>query len=193
MINIWLALYVIFSLVAGIGGVTYFMRTDRTVAALLYFIGVLTILILFGIRWFEGTSGVFNPTTVQWPPYINTCPDYLTYYQRTKSDGTKQDTCIDRVGVSRNGQLQPFPADGNVNPNNDAYFFPLATNSSDASAKLQELCQRTIQYGLTWEGVTDGESCFTPGGNPNGTVPSGGSSANGSTCLISTPTIISNL
>ena len=191
MINIWLALYIIFALIIGIGGITYFMRTDRNIAALIYFVGVLAILILFGIRWFEGTSGVFNPKQTQWPPYVNTCPDYLTYYQRIKSDGTKQDTCIDRVGVSRNGQLQPFPTSGDVNPNNDAYFFPLATTSSDPTGKLQELCKRTIQYGLTWEGVTDGESCFTPDGSSTG-VPSGasGSGSGSSNCLVSIPSSI---
>lgn len=162
MPNMWMIIYIIGALAVGLTGLTYFLSNRQYVAAILFFIGSLSILIMFGMSWFEGDAAVFSEKPKQWPPYINTCPDYLTYYKRTKA-GQKLDTCVDRIGVSKNNKLRLFPADGNVDQNNDDYFFPLATTNSDASKKIAELCARTVDYGLTWEGVTDGESCFTPG------------------------------
>ena len=161
--NIYLVIFVIVSIIVGGFGSYTFFSDQRAIAGGIFFIGAILTFVFFGMRWFGPAGSPLNPTPVQWPPYINTCPDYLTYFKRTKADGTTSDTCIDRIGVSKNAQLQVFPA-SNPNQDNDAYFFPLSTSSNDSSAQRQELCQRTIQYGLTWEGVTDGESCFTPGG-----------------------------
>lgn len=162
MPNMWMIIYIIAALAVGLMGLTYFLSNRQYIAAILFFIGALTLMILFGMSWFEGDNSVFSDKPKQWPPYINTCPDYLTYFKRTKA-GQKIDTCVDRIGVSKNNKLTLFPADGNVDQNNDAFFYPLATTNSDANKKIAELCARTVEYGLTWEGVTDGESCFTPG------------------------------
>jgi hypothetical protein len=171
--DIYLILYCIYAILIGIFGTAYLFRSKRTTSAILFLIGALFIFIFFGNRWFGQGGDIFHQTPGSWPPYINTCPDYLTYYKRVKSNGESSDTCIDRIGVSKNSSLQVFPSDStNANPDNDAYFFPLATQSSDPSQKRLELCNRTLQYGLTWEGICDGESCLNPipssGGNSGG-------------------------
>jgi hypothetical protein len=46
-------------------------------------------------------------------------------------------------------------------PPEDKYYFSLITSSQDATAKNQELCTRAIEKGLSWEGITNGESCYS--------------------------------
>ena len=55
-----------------------------------------------------------------------------------------------RIFVSRSS----FPT-----PASDEYYFSLTTTSSDPESKNNELCQRAMSMGLTWEGVTNGEGC----------------------------------
>ena len=175
MFNIALGIYIIFSILVGIGGLMFFIRSQRMVGAIVYFLGALGIFILFGIRWFDSSSSTFNKTPVQWPPVINSCPDFLTYYRRTKSNGTTSDACVDRIGVSRNGSLQVFPKNGDVNTDNDAYFFPLPSGGVSSKKDREEMCKQAIQYGLTWEGITDGQSCISSDGTTKTSSDSGSS------------------
>jgi hypothetical protein len=72
---------------------------------------------------------------------------------------------VDTTGVSRNPvMLKRFPQSGPVDQEDDSYFFSLATSKSDTASRNREWCQRAIQYGLTWEGITNGESCILPNG-----------------------------
>ena len=149
-----------------------------TLGAGLYAVGAGFLLVTYGLRWFAGDKSILSNATVPWPPVMNTCPDFLTYYKRQKEDGSTEDACIDTIGVSRNAAvLRRFPTSGS--PNEDIYFFSLKTTSSETAAKNQELCQRAIRYGLTWEGITNGESCILPDGKKGS--PSSGSGS-GSSC-----------
>lgn len=178
MFNIYLGIFIVLGLAVTLGGTIKLTGDGSTLGAILFFIGAAFVFVTFGMKWFSKGS-MFSETPVSWPPTINTCPDYLTYYGRQMQDGTKQDSCIDQIGVSRNGSLKVFPKDGSV-PATDEYYFSLTTKSSDPAAKNQELCQRAITMGLTWEGITNGESCLTPSGPvaPGG----GGSGAGGGSC-----------
>ena len=81
----------------------------------------------------------------------------------------KYDMCIDMVGVSRNGGITVFPANATSPPASDnPCYFPLATQSADPVKKRAELCQRAMTAGLTWEGITNGESCVTMDGQSTG-------------------------
>jgi len=177
--NIYEIIFIVISILIGGGGVAYFATQQQYVAAALFLIGSIAVLVSYGLRWF-GPAGSPTSTTVPWPPVINTCPDYLTYYKRTNG-GAVTDTCIDRVGVSRNGAITIWPSGGG-DPTNDAYFFTLK-KGEDRSA----LCGRVINAGLTWEGVTDGESCSSSGGGSTsssgsaGTITPSGSCPGGST------------
>lgn len=178
-----MAIFIVVSILTISGGTYKFFTAGRSVTALLYLIGTIVVFVLFGRRWFESSSP-FSKTPVAWPPVINACPDYLMFYKRTKTDGTVSDTCVDTIGVSKNGTLSIFPKSGDVNPDNDAYFFPLATASSDPSARNLELCERCLQYGLTWEGICNGESCIIP---DNGGGSGGGSGGGNCQPTVRTP------
>lgn len=164
MFNIYLGVYIVAAIAIITGGTYKLYGMNQGVASLLFLIGSITIFIVYGIRWFGAKNSLFSNTPVSWPPTINTCPDYLVYYGRKMEDGTVQDTCIDAIGVSKNGSLKIFPK-GGQSPTNADYYFSLATKSSDPAAKTAELCQRAITFGLTWEGITNGESCISPDGS----------------------------
>jgi hypothetical protein len=175
MFNIYLGLYIIAAIFTIAGGSYKIYDMNNHYGALLFFAGSLTAFIIYGLRWFAASNAIFSPTPGPWPPTINSCPDYLTAYTRKMPDGTTQSTCIDLLGVSKNGALKMFVEKGEP-PASDEYYFSLETKSTDAAGRNAELCQRTMTFGLTWEGITNGESCMSPDGSVN-TGGSGGSAA----------------
>jgi hypothetical protein len=85
------------------------------------------------------------------------CPDYLVYYKTA----TRRDTCVDLIGVNRSGgSLKSWTKeDANNPPQDSAKYFPYVYKPGMTGDKLRELCNAAMQYGLTWEGITNGESC----------------------------------
>lgn len=162
--NLYLILYGLIAFAVLLGGTSSLYGMGMTLGAGLYALGAGFLLVIYGLRWFAGEKSILSGATVQWPPVMNTCPDFLTYYKRKKSDGSSEECCIDTIGVSRNATMfQRFPSKGPA-PTEDKYFFSLKTTKSDTTGRNQELCQRSILYGLTWEGITNGESCILPDG-----------------------------
>lgn len=177
MFNIYLGIYIVAAIIIIAGGTFKLIGGGQTLGGILFLIGALIVFIVYGLKWFGKKGGLFSETPVSWPTTINTCPDYLVYYGRKMADGTTQDSCIDTIGVSKNGSIKVFPK--NVEPpTSDEYYFSLVTKSSDPAARKAELCQRTISAGLTWEGISNGESCITP----NGPVAPGGGGSGGGGC-----------
>jgi hypothetical protein len=174
MFNIYLGIYIVLAILIGAGGTFKLYGSGLTISAGLFCIAALIIFIVFGLKWFKKGS-MLSEAPVSWPPTINTCPDYLVYYGRSMPDGSKKDTCIDLIGISKNGSLKVFPKDGTP-PTTDEYYFSLTTNAVESTKRNQELCQRAIAMGLTWEGITNGESCITPAGP---VAPGGGSNGGG--------------
>jgi hypothetical protein len=170
--NIYEIIFVIAAILVGGGGTVYFGSAGQYIAALIFLVLSILSFVVFGLRWF-GPQGTLVQTTTTWPPALNTCPDYLTFYNRIKPNTTTPiPSCVDTLGVSVNNSLKVFPADGNVNTADDGYFFTLNPGETRAAT-----CARLVQYGLTWEGVYDGESCLAPGsGTPTGPGGSGGGS-----------------
>lgn len=161
-----LILYIFAAIVIGTYPTMLFFQSGRTIAAIVYVVLTLILCILFGLRWF--TYGGGNASTGQWPPIINACPDYLTYFKRpsiSAPSGTTP-TCIDMVGVSRNATLAKWRKEFSMEnpPEDDKYYFSLVTTSEDRNT---ELCVRSIAAGLTWEGITNGESCYKPAATVN--------------------------
>ena len=167
MFNIYMIMYIIAAFLVIGGGSYKITQQQQSVAALFFFIGSLTLFIIYGIRWFSQSGSLFSATPVSWPPVINTCPDYLTYYKRGA-----QDTCIDLIGIARCGGNQKCLKRYVKGTDDDAYFFDLTTKSSDGPSKKAELCKRSMEYGLTWEGITNGEACISSTGS---TSPNSGS------------------
>jgi hypothetical protein len=174
--NLYLIVFIVLAVATIIGGSSQLYSMSQTYGAVLFFIGSLTLFIIYGLRWF-GASPLFTPNPGSWPPIINTCPDYLTYYKRNVG-GVDKDTCIDMIGVSKDQTLlRPFPKDGSV-PDSDDYYFDISGFSSDAATKSNQMCQAALAKKLTWEGVTNGESCVTaaqPSGGSGGAGGTGGS------------------
>jgi len=176
MFNIELVIFIVVAVLIVLGGTYQLYSMQMGYGALLFFAGTLYVFILYGQRWF-GAKGLLSLPSGSWPPIINTCPDYLTYYQRTVN-GTKIDTCVDILGISKNAALTRFdPNQGDQN--DDTAFFTLTSTSTDATGKKTELCQRAIAMGLTWEGVTNGDGCVS---STDGSVTAPSVSAAGSSC-----------
>jgi len=166
--NITEVLFIIGSILLGVFGILHFFNNKQYTALVVYVPLLVWVLVIFGLRWF-GPNGEFKNTTVKWPPYVNTCPDFLVEYNRKDSNNKTVKACIDPTGVSKNGIPKVFPEGGS--PTSDAeYFFEL--NSTETRAAL---CTRLKTAGLTWEGIYDGQTCFSSdgsgagGGNTEGT------------------------
>ena len=170
--NFYLVAFVIAAILFSIFGPYNLVTSGQPIGAVIFFIGAILVFVFYGLRWFGPQGSPFDKSPGQWPPVINSCPDFLTYFKRTKPDGSTVDTCIDRIGVSRNNSLQVFPTGKNPTvPESDSYYFELKTTSQDPAAQRIELCQRTMQYGLTWEGVSDGETCYSSNGKGEAVIP----------------------
>ena len=161
--NVYEIIFIIAAILVGAGGAAYFATSGQYIAGLIFLVLAIVTFVVFGMRWF-GPQGQFANQTQTWPPALNTCPDYLTFFNRPgTAAGTP--TCIDVIGVSRNGALKKFPEDGAANPpTDDGFYFALKSGESRG-----DLCARIEQAGLTWEGIYDGESCLSQGtGQPTG-------------------------
>jgi hypothetical protein len=167
--DIKLVIYVIGCILILTWGTYQILQAFQMLGAVIYFVGALYVCIIYGIRWFNNASS----SGTAWPPVINTCPDYLTYYDR-QVNGKVEPSCIDTIGVSKKNRMSIFPKDGS-STSDERCFFSLVTTTNNKKA---ELCARANEAGLTWEGITNGESCVSNATNNAG---SSGSSGNG-TC-----------
>lgn len=159
--NIKLWIYIIVCIIILAFGTFKVYQNFQIMGAVLYFAGALYICIIYGNRWI-GTPTSNN----SWPPMINTCPDYLTYVERTEN-GVKVPKCIDTVGVSRKGfHMIPEGINPTAPGTDPKYFFDLTITTNN---KNKELCQRAISAGLTWEGITNGDGCISQNGTPSST------------------------
>jgi len=160
--------YILFSFVVGVGGTYQIIQLERPIAATLYLIGALLVLVFFGLRWFTGESfklGTMN--SERWPPVINLCPDFLTLYERTK-DGVKEKVCVDLIGIAPAGGIRKLISpEQTTGQNADAYIFNLFANLS-GKRRTDALCLECRNKKVTWEGIYDGSTCVVSGLAPGG-------------------------
>jgi hypothetical protein len=150
-----LVAYIFVAIVLEFSLLTTLLQSGRTIAGILGMLLVLGVLILFGMRWF-GTSST-SPYKGAWPPIINMCPDYLVYF---KNGGA--DTCVDLGGVNRsNGALKPWTKEDSPAqpPSDPTKYFSYIYKSGMSEVEITALCRAAMSAGLTWEGITNGESC----------------------------------
>jgi hypothetical protein len=160
-VNWYYVIYVIFSICLVAGGIfnLYPMGTPR---AVIYGVGAVLVCIFYGYRWFAAS---INNVNTNWPPTINTCPDYLTYV--AKLPGDNEYGCVDMLGVSSNGGLQKsLPSDiisgSNLASTNTAKVIPYSSQdviAAGSMAAVQAICSACSRAGVTWEGVWDGDVC----------------------------------
>lgn len=182
--NMKLFIYVIAAIVIEAGVVSYANSQGQYLLLAIFVPISLYIFIVYGIRWFSSDGPYKKTSTENWPPAINSCPDFLTSY--TVSAGTTKITgCVDRIGISSNGGFrkvessglptwtnpptQPITASTTDSNGAASYskfgFFPTQVMGETPAA----LCKRLADAGLTWEGVYDGQNCL----NSKGSVTSG--------------------
>lgn len=147
--------FVFLCIVFGLGTFSTLNGSGRTWSGILALVLFILIFVFFGLRWFQGNTNVFSYKG-SWPPIINMCPDYLVYFK----NGTT-DSCVDLVGVNDSkGKLQAWSTEDTANPPQDANkYFPFVYKPGMKPDELAALCQKAQEYGLTWEGITNGESC----------------------------------
>lgn len=149
-------LYVFICIVIGLGLFRFLTNSGRNWAAFLVLVLSILIFVFYGMRWFEGTQSTFRYSG-PWPPSINMCPDYLVYFN---NDG--KDTCVDVLGVTRTGStLKPWTRDDNPQnpPADPAKYFDAVYKPGMSMDDLQILCDAAKSAKLTWEGITNGDSC----------------------------------
>jgi hypothetical protein len=69
------------------------------------------------------------------------------------------------LGVSRTGGLKPWTKEDNPKnpPQDQEKYFMAVYKPGMSEDELQNLCNKAMTAGLTWEGITNGESCtFRP-------------------------------
>lgn len=148
--------YILLCIVVGLTLFTSLSNSGRFWSALIVLIVSILIFVFYGMRWFSGTTSRFNYSG-PWPPMINMCPDYLVYFKNGNID-----TCIDMLGVSRGmGTLKSWTKEDNPNnpPQDPQKYFTFVYKPGMSASDMKNLCNATMQAGLTWEGITNGESC----------------------------------
>lgn len=161
--NYYLLIYVLLCIVIGLGGTAFLVQTGRPIGGVAFLIGSILVFVFFGLRWFEyGIGNKFASST--WPPVINSCPDYLVYTTRTKNNA-EIGACVDPLGVSRGGLTRwtfgSNPPSGTSGSPGDEYYFDLDFNEIDPIKLAKKRCERVIEKRVTWDGVSDGDTCYT--------------------------------
>jgi hypothetical protein len=151
--------YILLCIVVGLTLFQKLNASGRTWSAILAVILFILIFVFYGMRWFgENPASIYKGV---WPPIINMCPDYLVYYKNAGKD-----TCVDMLGVNRSGGVLRSwtKEDSPQNPPADPEkYFNYVYKPGMTESQLKALCKATMDAGLTWEGITNGESCtFTP-------------------------------
>jgi hypothetical protein len=154
-------LYILLSIVIGIYGTLRVFQSERTLSAFLYLVGIILILVYFGIRWFQGsTFALGDNTPKQWPPVINSCPDFLTRFDVPGST-PRRTVCVDLIGVAGAGGIQKLTEPSQVF-NENFVFRGQYRGSATTQAQLSALCRECRTKRVTWEGIFDGVSCSVP-------------------------------
>lgn len=152
-----LILYILVSIALGVGGTYYIFQVDRALTSFMYLIGVIFVLVYFGLRWFAGDNlrlgGVKSNV---WPPVINLCPDFLTLTERGSGTAVEK-ICVDLIGVASGaGGIQKLTEPTQIN--NDNFVFKLHENLT-GPARRRKLCEECTSKRVTWEGLFDGVVC----------------------------------
>jgi hypothetical protein len=173
--NIKLFGYIVIALLIEIIAIVYGLKVPMFLALALFVPLSLYIFLVYGFQWF-GPDGPFSNKRVVWPPTLNSCPDFLISYPVTitvNNKATMLPGCIDTIGVStKPGSFPRATAGTPVNFTAPTTPVTAATAASYLSngwfaTKTGEttgaLCARLQTAGLTWEGVWDGNTCYSAG------------------------------
>jgi hypothetical protein len=146
--------YIFLSFVIASGGAYAISSTGRTIAAIIFFVGIIAIEAYFGVRWFQGDKERTDKINItSWPPSINLCPDFLSLI---KIDGVNY--CVDTIGIAADGGILKYMKDSSVEEKPQMFFNLFADKSGDE--RVKNLCTECQSKKVTWEGVWDGSTCL---------------------------------
>jgi hypothetical protein len=140
-----------------VGGITLILynRMEKPISSILFFMGGFLMIYFYWIKWFK-----IPEQHPGWPPSISPCPDFLTLVMVPNAVAGTPPTpvCVDYVGISSNGRFQKsMPSDPVTGlPNGSDKTFipnPPTSSSTSESTRLQLLCDKVRENGLTWTGV----------------------------------------
>ena len=111
-----------------------FMSERVVTCVLWFFFGFILIFVMYFVYFPLGDSDS------SWPPYISTCPDYLTVVSPS--------ACMDFVGLNSPllKKADPTNMPSPTAADSSKYIFNPSGTNTDKARKAQ-------QYGLTWEGI----------------------------------------
>ena len=155
-INWLIVAYIISSIIITATGVNILMPMGTSRASI-FGVGAVLVSVFYYYRWF---SNVTAPV-VNWPPVINSCPDYLTLVKQLP--GLTVPGCVDMLGVSTNGGLKPtISSDLTANvalSSNKVFQYTSEDIMKPPAGGIKSICTLCQQLGITWEGVWDGDVC----------------------------------
>jgi hypothetical protein len=81
--DFWLVAYILTSVVLGASLVSILYKDEQKVGAISLVILLILIFLFYGLRWFKGgkLKGTTPGGTIQWPPIVNMCPDFMSSYK----------------------------------------------------------------------------------------------------------------
>lgn len=162
-VNWYLFGYILASIVFLVYGTMQVYATGQ-IRGVIFAIGTFLVLLYFGLQWFA----VQNTRVKNWPPIINTCPDFLTFVPaipQTAGSTTKVPGCVDMLGVSTSSSFPVvLPTTvGTLNIQSDSSkifrYTSADVRAATTTETLQPICTACQNAGLTWEGVYDGDNC----------------------------------
>lgn len=113
--------------------ITYLLfATGRAIAGVLWLIvGIMLLWLIYPVYFPFGDPGS------HWPPYIRSCPDYLTQLY--------PNGCVDYAHLN-SPLLKPSDPSNPPQRGDSQHIF-------DSSGTVQQKAARAQQYGLSWEGI----------------------------------------
>lgn len=148
-------LFVLFAIMVCSTAPVYFYNRSKYFAGFISLILFILVFVFFGMRWFSGSEMVGPGAGYKgvWPPQIAVCPDYLTYYESGTTKG-----CYN-ANASTLGVSTSFATGIKTSPTATTGSFITPYTKDKTKEQLKELCDSTITAGLSWEGITNGDSC----------------------------------
>ncbi len=146
--------YIFLAFVIATGGAYALSSSGRTIAAIIFFVGIIAIEAYFGTRWFQGdTERKEKPNITAWPPSVNVCPDMLSILKVGDVS-----YCVDTIGIAPAGGIAKYAEGASVEERPD-YFFNLNTDKS-GEERIKAICEECRNKKVTWEGIWDGATCL---------------------------------
>ena len=163
----WMILYIVVCIVTAATTVNFLYKRGQQTGAMILLVLLILIYVFYGLRWF-GNQNKEEPGSIQWPPIVNMCPDFMVSWTSpdnklycydsgniySLADGSHGLQTVSLDGVNKSVYLIKNPSANpgakNLSADTDGTRWPLAYKLQHATASV------TGGSSLRWEGVWDG-------------------------------------